>query len=671
MKKILFLALSALFIGGVSSCKDYEDEIRADHKEDIKKVQDQLNADVTAINSTIATLQGSVTALQAELNTLKSQCDADHNRINTIENTIATLEGQITELQGKVADLEAGLAEKADKAAVDSLASALDATKEDLLAQIAAVDSLAKANGVDIAELRETVAGMDSKLNAAIAQLASLRNSVSSQITGITLQDMTSPVLAGTSINVGGVKSTFLCSYVGSWGNNSDVDFFGVTLGEKKPLSNAGKIFFSVDPIQNFTGAEIKLIDDRKDEAPVALTAPVPQKDGRHIQAGISRAADTFVYESTAYYKTIAAANENLIDYEDEVKKIAKDVKTLVKEKKASGIKTLLMDVVMAAAKHSNTTAYALAADYTAPNGQTKTVTTPLNIAVKAIKPLAFGLDVKGALGNPNLHRSLPYIKEMLDKLEGKLDMGGAIGEVELKFTLEDNHFVAVDMYNDIAGLGYLHWDKVYLDLDWYGDEGFSHALAAAINKGLNAPDGVVAQIENAINNKITSVIGSAQNSKPVHDADKIISFLNKTIEFLATKVDNINLYLEPVMFWGNKEAGYHHLSSLQSAPTSVKGSTLDLYASTYTMDILNPAYLKGFVVKNLTTGDEVKKATLVYSGEITSYNKTIGASKAFDGDCRELTVTFPSSGLYEITYGAVDYYGNVRNLKYYVKVTL
>lgn len=668
MKKILFLALSALFIGGVSSCKDYEDEIRADHKEDIKKVQDQLNADVTAINSTIATLQGSVTALQAELNTLKSQCDADHNRINTIENTIATLEGQIAELQGKVADLEAGLAEKADKAAVDSLASALDATKEDLLAQIAAVDSLAKANGVDIAELRETVAGMDSKLNAAIAQLASLRNSVSSQITGITLQDMTTPVLAGTSINVGGVKSTFLCSYVGSWGNNSDVEFFGVTLGEKKPLSNAGKVFFSVDPIQNFTGAEIKLIDDHMAEAPVTLTAPVPEQGGRNIQAGISRAAGNFVYESTAYYKTTAAANANLIEYEQELKKIAGDVKTLVKEKKASGVKTLVMDVVMAAANNSNTTAYALAADYTAPNGQTKTVTTPLNIAVKAIKPLAFGLDVKGALGNPNLHRSLPYIKEMLDKLEGKLDMGGAIGEVELKFTLQDNHFVAVDMLGAITGN---FWTKVYLDLDWYGDEGFSHALAEALNKGLNAPDGVVAQIENAINNKITSVIGSAQNSKPVHAADKVISFLNKTIEYLATKVDNVNLYLEPVMFWGNKEAGYHHLSSLQSAPTYVNGSTLDLYASTYTMDILNPAYLKGFVVKNLTTGDEVKKATLVYSGEITAFDTTIGANKTFDGDCRELTVTFPSSGLYEITYGAVDYYGNVRNLKYYVKVTL
>lgn len=661
MKKILFLALSALFIGGVSSCKDYEDEIRADHKEDIKDIQNQHSADVTAINGTIATLQGSITALQAELNTLKSQCDADHNRINTIENTITTLQGQ-------VADLEAGLAEKADQAAVDSLASALDSAKEDLLAQIAAVDSLAKANGVDIAELRATVAGMDSRLNAAIAQLASLRNSVSSQITGITLQDMTSPVLAGTSINVGGVKSTFLCSYVGSWGNNSDVDFFGVTLGEKKPLSNAGKIFFSVDPIQNFTGAEIKLIDDRMAEAPVALTAPVPEKDGRHIQAGISRAAGNFVYESTAYYKTTAAANANLIEYEQELKKIAKDVKTLVKEKKASGVKTLVMDVVMAAAKHSNTTAYALAADYTAPNGQTKTVTTPLNIAVKAIKPLAFGLDVKGALGNPNLHRSLPYIKEMLDKLEGKLDMGGAIGEVELKFTLADNHYVAVDMIGAITGNV---WTKVYLDLDWYGDEGFSHALAGEINKGLNAPDGVVAQIENAINNKITSVIGSAQNSKPVHDADKIISFLNKTIEFLATKVDNINLYLEPVMFWGNKEAGYHHLSSLQSAPTYVNGSTLDLYASTYTMDILNPAYLKGFVVKNLTTDEEVKKATLVYSGEITFANKTIGANKAIDGDCRELSVTFPSSGLYEITYGAVDYYGNVRNLKYYVNVTL
>lgn len=657
MKKILFLALSALFIGGVSSCKDYEDEIRADHKEDIKDIQNQHSADVTAINGTIATLQGSITALQAELNTLKSQCDADHNRINTIENTITTLQGQ-------VADLEAGLAEKADQAAVDSLASALDSAKEDLLAQIAAVDSLAKANGVDIAELRETVAGMDSKLNAAIAQLASLRNSVSSQITGITLQDMTSPVLAGTSINVGGVKSTFLCSYVGSWGNNSDVDFFGVTLGEKKPLSNAGKIFFSVDPIQNFTGAEIKLIDDRMAEAPVALTAPVPEKDGRHIQAGISRAAGNFVYESTAYYKTTAAANANLIEYEQELKKIAKDVKTLVKEKKASGVKTLVMDVVMAAANNSNTTAYALAADYTAPNGQTKTVTTPLNIAVKAIKPLAFGLDVKGAIGNPNLHRSLPSVKEMLDKLNGKLDMGGALGTVTLNLNLSGSTISGTVTYSDMST------DNITIAIDGTGS--FSNDLANAIGSAINAPGtGVIAQIENAINNKITSVIGSAQNSKPVHAADKIISFLNKTIEFLATKVDNINLYLEPVMFWGNKEAGYHHLSSLQSAPTYVNGSTLDLYASTYTMDILNPAYLKGFVVKNLTTGDEVNKATLVYSGEITFANKTIGASKAIDGDCRELTVTFPSSGLYEITYGAVDYYGNVRNLKYYVNVTL
>lgn len=662
MKKILFVAFSALFIGGVSSCKDYEDDLRQDVHQAITGVENQHKADVAAINSTISTLQGSITALQAELNTLKNQCDADHNRIDAIEKKIETLEGQVAELQGQVADLEAGLAEKADQSVVDSLASALDATKEDLLAQIAAVDSLAKANGVDIAELRATVAGIDSKLNAAISQLAALRNSVSSQITGITLQDMTSPVLAGTSINVGGIKSTLLCSYVGSWGNNSDVDFFGVTLGEKKPLSNAGKIFFSVDPIQNFTGAEIKLIDDRMEEAPVSLTAPVPEKDGRHIQAGISRAAGNFVYESTAYYKTTAAANANTIDYEESLKGIAKDIKTLVKEKKASGVKDLLLDVVMAAANHTNTTAYALAADYTAPNGQTKTVTTPLNIAVKAIKPIAFGLDVKGAIGSPNLHRSLPSIKEMLDKLNGKLDMTGAIGTITLNLDLTGAY---------VSGTATIDGADKPVNIPLDGGN-FSNLLAQAIADAINAPGtGVVAQIESSINNKISSTISSAENSKPAHAADKIISFLNKTIEFLATKVDNVNLYLEPVMFWGNKEAGYHHLSSLQSAPTYVNGSTLDLYASTYTMDILNPAYLKGFVVKNLTTGDEVKKATLVYSGEITSYNKTIGASKAFDGDCRELTVTFPSSGLYEITYGAVDYYGNVRNLKYYVNVTL
>lgn len=634
MKKILSVALCALVLGGVSSCKDYEDEIRADHKQDIAVV----SADITA-------LKGSVTALQTELAVLKSQCDADHARIAEIEKTLVALQAELDK--------------KANQEDVDAM-------KQELLAQIAAVDSIAKANSLDIVALKDTVAQMSDTLKAAVANLNALQDMVTRQITSIVMQTITSPALGDISINIGGVKSTLLCAYYGKNIAGTD-EFYGLDLTKSKMLSNAGDIYFTLNPLGNdFTAAHVKLIKSNSTLAPVELTAAVPETEFE-VAAGISRADQVVLWKSTAFYKSVKDAEANEIKYEEELKNVAKDIKTLVKEKKASGVKTLLKDVLMAAIRNSDCPAYALAADYYDTNEQTKTVMSDLNIAVKAVKPLAFTLDVKGALGNPNLHRSIPAIKEMLDKLEGKLDMGGAIGEVELKFTLEDNHFVAVDMYNDIAGLGYLHWDKVYLDLDWYGDEGFSHALAAAINKGLNAPDGLVAQIETAINNKITSVIGSAQNSKPVHAADKMISFLNKTIEFLATKVDNVNYYMEPVMFWGNKDAGYHHLSSLKSAPTYVNGSSMDFYATTYTADVLNPAFKKAIVVKNLTTN------AIVTKGYDVSKNgsKSLTINKAFDGGVREVSVVFPASGLYEITYAAIDYHGNVVEIPYYVNVTL
>ena len=668
MKKILFVALSALFIGGVSSCKDYEDEIRNDVNQEITGVKNQHNSDVANLNSQISTLSSAITALQAELTSLKAQCDADHARIATLETELAALKKQLS-------DLEALVALKANQSTVDSLSAAfkadiaaleakLDSTKNDILAKVAVVDSIAKANGVNIAVLRDSVAQLNSTLNAAVANLYALRNSLAKQITGIQLHTATCPVLAGTSINLGGIKSTFLCAYFGKNIAGTD-EFYGLNLKKTKLLSNAGNLYFSVQPIENFTGAEVKLINDYREEAPVQLTAATPMKD-YSIQAGISRAAGDFVYQTTAYYQAVAQAEANQINYQDELKTIASDIKTLIKKKQASGIKQLVIDMITVAVRNSDVPAYALAAEYKDVNGATKTVTTGLNIAIQAVKPLAFTLDVASAIGNPNLHRSLPSVAEALDKLEGKLNVDGMIGTI----TISDVNLsgAIIKFTADVAGTP----STITVDLGDASTSNLSSKLASAIAEVMNAPTtGVVAQIEKAINNKITTTVASIKNESDVHSADKVISFLNKTIEFIANRVDNINAYMEPVMFYGNKEMGYHHLSSLQSAPVYVNGSSLDLYATTYTMDILNPAFRKALVVENLTTGEKVNKATLVYSGQKTAYDSKIGTDKNFDGDCREISLTFPSSGLYKITYAAIDYHGNVVEIPYYVNVTL
>lgn len=625
MKKILSVALCALVLGGVSSCKDYEDEIRADHKQDIAVV----SADITA-------LKGSVTALQTELAVLKSQCDADHARIAEIEKTLVALQAELDK--------------KANQEDVDAM-------KQELLAQIAAVDSIAKANSLDIVALKDTVAQMSDTLKAAVANLNALQDMVTRQITSIVMQTITSPALGDISINLGGVKSTLLCAYYGKNIAGTD-EFYGLDLTKSKMLSNAGDIYFTLNPLGNdFTAAHIKLIKSNSTLAPVELTAAVPETEFE-VAAGISRADQVVLWKSTAFYKSVKDAEANEIKYEEELKDVAKDIKTLVKEKKASGVKTLLKDVLMAAIRNSDCPAYALAADYYDTNEQTKTVMSDLNIAVKAVKPLAFTLDVKGALGNPNLHRSIPAISTILDKLNGKLKVEGMIEDVTLDLNLAGAK---------VTGTATIDGVPQTVDIPLDGGN-LATVLSEQIAQALNAPTtGVIAQIEKSIQKKITNVVNSAKDTKEVHAADKMISFLNKTIEFLATKVDNVNYYMEPVMFWGNKDAGYHHLSSLKSAPTYVNGSSMDFYATTYTADVLNPAFKKAIVVKNLTTNATVTKGYDVSKNG----SKSLTINKAFDGGIREVSVVFPASGLYEITYAAIDYHGNVVEIPYYVNVTL
>jgi len=602
------------------------------------------------VKSEINILNGSITALLAELTIVEPQSEDDQTRIDVLETELNDIQKHFPDINSNV-----------DTTTINTAVKAL---KLDLLTKVAAVDSIVKANGVNITNLRESIAQLNDKLKEAVANLLTLRNSIAKQITGIQLHSATCPVLSGTSINLGGIKSTFLCAYFGN--NNAGTDeFYGLNMKKISLLSNAGNMYFSVQPIENFTGAEVKLINDYREEAPVQLTAATPMKD-YSLQTGISQAAGDHVYQTTAYYQTVAQAEANQINYQNELKKIASDIKTLIKKKQASGIKQLVIDMITVAVRNSNAPAYALATEYKDANGATKTVTTDLNIALQAVKPLAFILDASSAFGNPNLYRSLPSLAETLDKLEGKL----SIDELKEAITIKSVNLsgVTIKITVDVSGTP----TTITVDL---GDESTTHLsakLASAIADVLNDPTtDIAAQIEKSINNKISTTIVSSKNLTDVHSSDRIISFLNKSIEFLDKRVDHINAYMEPVLFYGNKDMSYHHLSSLQSAPIYVKGSSMDLYASTYTMDILNPAFKKALVVENLTTGENVNKATFINSTQKVVYDSKIGTDKNFDGDYREISIKFPSSGLYKITYAAIDYFGNVVEIPYFVYVTI
>ena len=635
MKKILSVALCALFIGGVSSCKDYEDEIRNDVNQAISAVKTQFGTEIKQ-------LQGSITALEGQLKTMKEQCDADHGRIDALEDELEAMKEQLKTM--------------ATKQDVDSVRTDLENFKGEIRKELAVVDSIAKANGLEIEKINEELIKTNSALQDAVAQLNALKNSINSQITSIQVQSIVTPVLGDVSINVGGIQSTLLCSYFGE-NIKGTKDFYGYSLYKNpKLLSNAGKIYFTLNPVGNdFTGAHVKLVKSNGNLAPVQLTAFVPATT-YEVRVGISRdpyltstrADQEFLYESTAYYPTVAAAAENAIEYEQELKALAKDAKALIKEKKASGVKKFIEDLFYTVIKNSDARAYMVAADYDNADGEHRSVVGPCNIAVKAIKPISFGLDAAAALGHPNLHGSFPGVIETLEKIKGELNLDGVINNI----TIGSLDFSGSTITGNVLIDGNPH--TLSFDSSILNSGNFANVLAQEIAKLLNTDNtGVIAQIEKCLTDKMTVKINALEGNKYVHAADKIVNFLNSTIEKIATRVDDINYYLQPIMVFGNKEMGYHHLSTTPGAPTYVSGAEINLYATTYTNDIINPAFKKAVVIKNLTTGQRV-----------ATFN-------AFDGSIRGIDYKFPASGKYEIVYAAVDYTGYVVETSYYVNVAL
>lgn len=140
------------------------------------------------------------------------------------------------------------------------------------------------------------------------------------------------------------------------------------------------------------------------------------------------------------------------------------------------------------------------------------------------------------------------------------------------------------------------------------------------------------------------------------YSSDKIISLIQNTIR---NEKENISC-LAPVMFAGNKDNDYHHISTDQSNPSYLRGNKITLVPTSYNFELISPSFKKAIIIKNLTTGTSITK----------DVNNQI-INKAFDGSINVVDVEFPSSGLYEITYAALDYYGNVVEIPYYINVEI
>ena len=164
------------------------------------------------------------------------------------------------------------------------------------------------------------------------------------------------------------------------------------------------------------------------------------------------------------------------------------------------------------------------------------------------------------------------------------------------------------------------------------------------------------------IDNKIDDTADRIEN--------KIIQYLDKIENKLLTAINSANKALQPVMLVKTVD-GFKRLSQTIYNPTRMSSGNVKFIPTSYTAEMIAPAYKKLVGVTNVYSMDRTKNAQ---AGDANCKAALDAANsgniaKVLDGDV--LTVDFAAKKgyIYEVAYAAVDYSGKTVAKKYYVTV--
>jgi archaellum component FlaC len=207
-----------------------------------------------------------------------------------------------------------------------------------------------------------------------------------------------------------------------------------------------------------------------------------------------------------------------------------------------------------------------------------------------------------------------------------------------------------------------------------------------------------ISGLQNSIDSVFTSVSGSLKTN--INDmvsglTDKISDMLTgyvSTVNSYITQINNVisnvtsfisdpNSKLQPVLLYTTNGGASSYLSASKSAPTAFKlGGTgeqgAQLVATSYTGELLAPAYKKYIAVVNVTDPDgnsaQGGNATCLAAAKLANNSECL-FNTVLDGGKRGVVFTTSDAYVgytYEIAYAAVDYSGNMVARRFYVKVT-
>lgn len=470
-----------------------------------------------------------------------------------------------------------------------------------------------------------------------------------------------------------------------------------------------GNLWFTVNPgtVNHLDKAGFELVNSRDEVSKVNLV-DITKDDETLIKFGVnsnSRAAGNGngLYRAEA---TVAVDDLDAIKVNIE-SGLAQALKDAVKNHTAADMAHLLKTIYSQLQNVCD--ANALRYTYEAISGKggatsTQKVYSNYGLAATAFKPLSFA-----TLKGESFHK-LPTIdpieidKSLVDlglkpfeigdvSLDVELDLGkiefDEVGEtiIEVKVPSHFNENGEADAwtYEKVNITGDLQQivDKLQASVnEWFEgkvdepslNEKLQSQIEAAVDSAFNGPDGLIASIENQVNDMMGSIQDKLDNlvdqinKDYLNKVNKLIDKYNSVANRINKVLSDPNHYLQSVMFIRKADGNLGFLSTNAKQPSQFKGNgeAIELFATTYNFETVCPAFKKIVGVVKVTDQN---------GNENTALKNAANASmaKVLDGRVNRvaLDVRGAKGGVftYEIAYQAMDFTGHTSTVKCYVQV--
>ncbi|MDE7406856.1 MAG: hypothetical protein K2M76_00425, partial [Muribaculaceae bacterium] len=474
---------------------------------------------------------------------------------------------------------------------------------------------------------------------------------------------------------------------------------------------NAGRIYVTINPnTVNFQGQSLELVNSQDAPSPIKLSPVV--KSNKLLTFGYSRAENGFYEVAATLPKDGNAINACRMTMEEGYKSTIKDA---LKDRSKSNLLALVQKTYEQFKDFLP--AYGLKANYLDYMGN-HSVYSQYNIAATCFKPLSYKFAAGTSL------KKLPHLPtididwENLVKGEFNFHLDPVnidLSDLRFRFTFQKITFSERDTI----------WvDVVVPDLETYSQDpekyrdgtvpiptkvtrvavteltDYMKEIQQSINESITGWEGnlndefdrMLATLQDQINTEVNKLIGNINGKLDgaiqdmlkdmigdvrdnfgayVNKLNNYINRVNRVFNRINKYLEDPNLVLQTAMLF-ESNGNYYWVSQNKGVPTRVVmagGNAMKMMPTTYTAEIVSPAFKKFVAVTNVyygTTSAQDGDATCI--DLLKKANSVEYMNQVVDGG--RLTVPFyaeKAGYIYEIVYSALDYHGYTSTRKYYV----